>query len=549
MTYQKQKNSYIMINKGGGNMALDYIAFQRIIELVKRSIENGKIVKISQISNEEFLYVIRKENQNYNLLVSTHPNMSYLNLVSHKPESNQINTNLLMLLRKHLENGKIESVTQENNDRIVLIKVMNRDDYFRNTIHKLYIELIGRASNLIITTSEDVIIDSLKKIPLEYSNLRTIQPGIKYTLPEKPSDETLPYDLKNELDYLKIDIQKLKQDILSSNSIYITTNQEKTDFHFIPFKHMKGKVKKYEWYEGLEVYYSTALANERHRQFTSEMDRLAKNEIKKTEKKMKKLYEELQIAKDSTIYKEYGDLLLTYMQGKPIHSDSVEVIDEMTNQKRTIPYDKRYDVYKNANLYYKKYQKSKVAFVKIQEQITLCQDNLDYFNSVRYHLTKADYLTAMQIKEELMNLGYLKRNQKIVKNNSKNKKKTIKVYKPLAFKYKDTLIYAGQNNLQNEYLTFKMADKSFMFFHVQQGPGAHVVVMSRILDDEVKKIAANIAAYYSSYGSSSTVAVNYTLVKNIKKIPGGKPGKVIINNQKTIYVDPDYSLFQDFILH
>jgi predicted ribosome quality control (RQC) complex YloA/Tae2 family protein len=94
-----------------------------------------------------------------------------------------------------------------------------------------------------------------------------------------------------------------------------------------------------------------------------------------------------------------------------------------------------------------------------------------------------------------------------------------------------------------------MADKSHMFFHVQQGPGAHVVVMSNNIDEKLKRFVANIAAYYSSYKNSSTVPVNYTLVKNIKKIPGGKPGKVIINNQKTVYVDPDYSLFKDFIVN
>ena len=87
-----------------------------------------------------------------------------------------------------------------------------------------------------------------------------------------------------------------------------------------------------------------------------------------------------------------------------------------------------------------------------------------------------------------------------------------------------------------------------MFFHIQQGPGSHVVVFSDNITDDIKMMAANIAAYYSSYKDSSTVAVNYTLIKNIKKIPGGKPGKVIINNQKTVYVDPDYLLFKDFIL-
>ena len=152
----------------------------------------------------------------------------------------------------------------------------------------------------------------------------------------------------------------------------------------------------------------------------------------------------------------------------------------------------------------------------------------------------------MQIKEELINLGYFKKFIKPI-NNKKNEKKKEKVYKPLAIKYNDIYIYAGQNNLQNEYLTFKMAKKEYMFFHVKQGPGAHVVVAATKINDELMRLAANIAAYYSMYKNSSTVAVNYTLVKNIKKIPGGKPGKVIINNYKTTYVDPDYALFKDLI--
>ena len=113
-------------------MAFDYLVFNRILSLIEKDVNNGKIVKISQVSNEEFLFVVRNNNQNYNLLISTHPNMSYINLVSSKPESNHITSNLLMLFRKHLENGKIVSVSQQNNDRIACFHIANRDDYFRN---------------------------------------------------------------------------------------------------------------------------------------------------------------------------------------------------------------------------------------------------------------------------------------------------------------------------------------------------------------------------------------------------------------------------------
>lgn len=530
-------------------MAFDYLVFNRILTLIKNSLINGKIVKISQISNEEFLFVVRNNNQNYNLLISTHPNMSYLNIVSKKPESNQMNSNLLMLFRKHLENGKIVSITQQNDDRIALISVANRDDYFRNTTHNLYIELIGRASNIILTDENNTIIDSLKKIPLEYLNIRTIQPGIKYKLPDKPQDEKLPYDLENELNYRNISFDDLFEQIANSETIYIVKKNNKSNFHFIPFTYLDGEVYEYKWNLGLEEFYKDTLKNERHRQFTSEMEKLAKNEIKKSEKKVKKLQEELQLSKESVVYKYYADLLLTYMQGVKINSDKVEVFDEMENKTVIIPYDLRYDLYHNANLYYKKYQKSKVAIVKISEQIDLCLENIEYFNRIRFYLSEADVITAMQIKEELTSLNYFKKYQKPVKKNSSKKdKKAVKVYKPMAFNINGVKVFAGMNNLQNEYLTFKMADKSFMFLHVQQGPGSHVVIMSDKVDEQTKRIAANIAAYYSSYGKSSTVPVNYTLVKNIKKIPGGKPGKVIINNQKTVYVDPDYSIFKDFIL-
>ena len=195
----------------------------------------------------------QNNNQNYNLLISTHPNMSYLNIVKDKPESNHINTNLLMLFRKHLENGRIIDFCQKNNDRIVLISIVNRDDYFRNTTHKLYVELIGRASNIILTDDQEVIIDSLKKIPLEYTNVRTIQPGIHYTLPNKPENEKIPYDIENEISYRNETLENITKEILSSDTIYISKKDNKSDFHFIPFTFMEGEVNKYKWNVGLDI--------------------------------------------------------------------------------------------------------------------------------------------------------------------------------------------------------------------------------------------------------------------------------------------------------
>lgn len=522
------------------SMALDYLAFSRLIELIKQKIEGGKITRISQISAEEFLWHIRNENENYQLLISTHPNMSYINFVRQKPENAHLSSNLLLLLRKHLENGKITKIAQQNNDRVVLFEIISKDDYYNHTKKKLYVELIGRASNLILCDEEEKILDSLKKIPLAYTNLRTIQPGVHYQLPERPKTEKLPTDLENELVYRKISLQKLQEEIQSSEMIYLTRKENKCDFHFIPFTFMNGEIRSYLWHDGLEIYYRDILSSERHRQYTAELIKLAKSEIRKSEKKLAKLEEELILAKEAAIYKEYGDLLLTYGSESTIEDQQMIIENEFIGEPVRIFYDERYDLYQNANLYYKKYQKSKVAQIKIQEQIVLCKENIDYFNSVQFYLQQADLFSANQIKEELVAQGYFRKYGNLDKTfHKKNKKQAVKVYKPLAYQLGNVMIYAGLNHLQNEYLTFKMANKNYWFFHVEQGPGAHVVVFSEQLDETLIRASAMIAAYHSSFKNSSSVAISYTKVKNIKKIPGGKPGKVIITNQKTIYIDPD----------
>ena len=165
----------------------------------------------------------------------------------------------------------------------------------------------------------------------------------------------------------------------------------------------------------------------------------------------------------------------------------------------------------------------------------MTEDNLDYFKTIKFHLDNADVIVANEIKEELMNQGFFKQKNNLKKNNKKNKEKA---YRPQKYIFNNVSIEVGQNNLQNEYLTFKLSNKNDWFFHVQNGPGAHVVVHENKLNEALIRYAANLAAINSSQKNSSSVAVNYTLIKNVKKIPGGKPGKVIIKDQKTIFIDP-----------
>lgn len=523
-------------------MALDFLAFKRIVELLRNDLLNGKIERIFQISNEEFLFEIRNNNKNYHMMISTHPLMPYINLMNSKPKTISIHTNLVLVLRKYLENGKIVKIKQQNDDRIVLFEILGKDDYYQNTTKKLYIELIGRASNLILTNQEDLIIDCFKKIPIQYNNLRTLLPNVKYNLPDKPINQKLPISIENELQFRHITCEELTELIDNSEQIYVSENETKKDFHFFPFLNLQGKFQAYPWNEGIEKFYYNVLNQERQRQNISSIEKNVKLEIKKNSKKLDKLHQDLQKAYQSSDYKYYGDLLLTYAQDVQSVKNPMMIKDEENNQEVLIPMDEHLSVFKNAALYYKKYQKSKVAIEKVNEQIELTKNQLDYLKSIHFHLMHASLFAIKEIEEELMQQGILRKKQKINPKNNKNKKKVEKVYKPLQYKLDEVIISVGENNLQNEYLTFKIAHKNHYYFHVQQFHGAHVIVHSDILNESLIRHAANLAALHSEACESSSVAVDYTQVKNVKKIPGGKPGKVLINRQKTIFIDPSNDL-------
>ncbi len=524
-------------------MALDFLMFHRMIELTKKKILNGKITKISQISNEEFLFEIRNLNANHYLLISTHPLMPYLNLIEEKPNSITTSNHLVLLLKKHLENGKIVTFEQQNNDRIVLFEIQNRDEYFNHGMKKMFVELIGRASNLILTDENNQIMDCLKKIPIQYNHLRTLLPNVRYEFIPKPENFQLPISIQNELEYRKINLDELQKMIDSSDKIYITEAENKRDFHFFPFLYLQGTITEYEWHRGIEQFYQETLKNERRRQLIANYEKILKIELKKNKKKMDRLQQDLSNANDALHYKYLADLLLTYGQEIKKITNPLEIFDEEKQEMVSIPMDIRYDVFSNVNALYKKYRKAKVAQEKIQEQMMITQNQIDYLESIQYHLQNANPMTLKEIEEELIQQGIIKNTNKKTYH-KKNKKVVEKVYHPLQYHYHNVLISVGQNNLQNEYLTFKIAHKKDYYFHVQKFHGAHVILHTDQLTEERIRMAANLATLHSEASQSSSVAVDYTQVKNVKKIPGGKPGKVLIKQQKTIYIDPDVDLLK-----
>ena len=207
----------------------------------------------------------------------------------------------------------------------------------------------------------------------------------------------------------------------------------------------------------------------------------------------------------------------------------IEVKDFEDNDM-IIKLDPKLSIKDNANKYYNTYQKKRKGKKYIEEQIEIAQNELTYFNSLNEQLGIANYTDALDIKEELSSYGYLK------KNHSKNKKKKkVNLYQ---IKVDNHTISFGKNNIQNNYLSFEYAHSNYTWFHAKDYHGSHVVVDTDNPDEKIIRICANLAAYYSKGRYSSSVPVDYCLVKNLKKIKGGKLGFVTIRNQKTIYIDP-----------
>ncbi len=218
----------------------------------------------------------------------------------------------------------------------------------------------------------------------------------------------------------------------------------------------------------------------------------------------------------------------------------IELDNYYDNTKIMIDLDEKLSPKANAQKYYNKYQKAKNSINVLNEQINLTKKEIEYFDSLLTLMDNASYYDALEIKEELENLGYLKKKKKI-NSIRKNKKPAFETYYT-----KDGIeICIGKNNLQNDYLTFKHAHRYDTWFHVKDMPGSHVIVKGDQLDEYTIRLASNIAAYFSKGKNSSSVPVNYTLVKTLKKPNAAKPGQVILDKYKTIYIDPDASCLKE----
>ena len=541
-------------------MSFDGFFLHHMVEELRRELVNGRIQKINQPFEQELVLQIRSNRQSHRLLLSAHPVFGRIQLTQTTFENPAQPSTFIMVLRKYLQGALIESIEQVENDRIVEITVSNKNEIGDHIQATLIIEIMGKHSNiLLVDKSSHKILEVIKHVGFSQNSYRTLLPGSTYIAP--PSTESLnPFTIKDEKLFEILQTQETTaknlqslfqglgrdtanelENILVSDKLSTFRNffnQEtkpcltETSFSPVPFANQVGEPFT-SLSDLLDTYYKDKAERDRVKQQASELIRRVENELQKNRHKLKKQEKELLETDNAEEFRQKGELLTTFLHQVPNDQDQVILDNYYTNQPITIALDKALTPNQNAQRYFKRYQKLKEAVKYLTDLIEETKSTILYLESVETVLNQAGLEEIAEIREELIQTGFIRRRQR---------EKIQKRKKPEQYLASDgeTIIYVGRNNLQNEELTFKMARKEELWFHAKDIPGSHVVISGNLdPSDEVKTDAAELAAYFSQGRLSNLVQVDMIEVKKLNKPTGGKPGFVTYTGQKTLRVTPD----------
>lgn len=541
-------------------MSFDGFFLHHMVEELRRELVNGRIQKINQPFEQELVLQIRSNRQSHRLLLSAHPVFGRIQLTQTTFENPAQPSTFIMVLRKYLQGALIESIEQVENDRIVEITVSNKNEIGDHIQATLIIEIMGKHSNiLLVDKSSHKILEVIKHVGFSQNSYRTLLPGSTYIAP--PSTESLnPFTIKDEKLFEILQTQETTAKNLQSlfqglgrdtanelESILVSEklstfrnffNQEtkpcltETSFSPVPFANQVGEPFS-SLSDLLDTYYKDKAERDRVKQQASELIRRVENELQKNRHKLKKQEKELLATDNAEEFRQKGELLTTFLHQVPNDQDQVILDNYYTNQPITITLDKALTPNQNAQRYFKRYQKLKEAVKYLTDLIEETKATILYLESVETVLNQAGLEEIAEIREELIQTGFIRRRQR---------EKIQKRKKPEQYLASDgkTIIYVGRNNLQNEELTFKIARKEELWFHAKDIPGSHVVISGNLdPSDEVKTDAAELAAYFSQGRLSNLVQVDMIEVKKLNKPTGGKPGFVTYTGQKTLRVTPD----------
>ncbi|WP_147532015.1 Rqc2 family fibronectin-binding protein [Bacillus marasmi] len=559
-------------------MSFDGLFTRAMTNELSQALKGGRINKIQQPFPNELLMVIRANGKNHRLLLSIHPSYARAQLTNESYENPAEPPMFCMLMRKHLEGFILEDIHQIELDRIIVFEVKGRNELGDLSYKQLIVEIMGRHSNIILVDKDrKMILDSIKHVSFAVNSHRAILPGQPYILPPQ-QDKQNPFGL-NEDDILRrldFNAGKLDKQIVTNfagisplvakeilhqaglanrttlpkaflamlNKIYrhdylpaITENGGKEAYYLFPLDSHGGEAKTFSTLsEMLDRYYFGKAVRDRVKQQATDLLRFIINEKDKNEKKIGKLEATITEAERANEYQLFGELLTANLFSVTRGMKEIEVINyyDETGATVTIPLDPQKNPSDNAQRYFSKYQKAKNALEIVREQIALARNEVAYFDALLSQVETASPKDIEEIREELVEGGYIRDRRKRQAKKSVNAKPVLDSYTASD----GTEILVGKNNKQNDYLTNKLAARDDLWFHTKDIPGSHVVIRSKAPSEETILEAASLAAYFSKARESSSVPVDFTLVRHVKKPSGAKPGFVIYDHQQTVYVTP-----------
>jgi len=559
----------------GIHMAFDGL-FTYSITADLQQLVTGRITKIHQPNAQEVILHVRANGKNHKLLFSIHSSYARVHLTEQSIENPAEPPMFCMLLRKHLEGGFISSVKQLGFDRIIIVEIESKNEIGDPIVRQLHAEIMGRHSNLLLIDKEqDKIVDSLKHLPPSVNSFRTVLPGQPYLAPptqnkwnpQLVTEEELAtffVETKNAKDIVtqftgfsplhaeellyrmtsaSNRVQCFKEFIASfanggTSPMYVLANH-KTYFSPIELTHLHGDMTTYpNVHELLDRVFFARAERDRVKQQAGDLERWLQNEIDKLALKTKKLTKDYERASKLDQFQLYGELLMANIYSFEKGVKEVTVINYYSenSEEITIPVSERKTPIENAQGYYTKYTKAKNALIMVQQQLEKTKEEITYFEMLAQQVQQAAPGDIEEIREELAEQGYLKL------RHSKKKKKPVKPEPERYISSTGIAISVGKNNKQNDMLTFKIAKRTDIWLHTKDIPGSHVVIHSSEPDETTLREAATLAAYFSKARESSSVPVDYTDIRQVKKPNGAKPGFVIYFEQKTLYIDPDEAL-------
>lgn len=579
-------------------MAFDGVTIANIVSELKKELLGGRLYKIAQPEEDELLLTIRHPSGQKRLLISADASLPLIYLTASNKPSPQTAPNFCMLLRKHLQNGRITDISQPGLERIIRFDIEHLDDMGDLRRKILVAEIMGKHSNIIFCNDDGLIIDSIKHVSAAVSSVREVLPGKPYfiartqdkldplstdyahfraVLASRPqpvfkalygsftgispilaqelcqeagTDGERPTAALTESDYERLYLSfsemtaAVREERFTPNIAY--TNGSPVEYCALPLTiYGYGGSDCTVTYESisalLEHYYAEKNTLTRIRQKSADLRRIVQTALERNIKKYDLQQRQMKDTEKRETWRVYGELLNAYGYGAQPGAESLEAENFYTGEPVRIPLDPTLSATENAKKYFEKYNKLKRTHEALSELTKEVKEEIDHLESVSAALDIALYEEDLaQIKEELTESGYIRR-----KSGSRKQKITSKPYHYIS---SDGFhMYVGKNNYQNDELTFKFASGNDWWFHAKQAPGSHVIVKTNgdELPDRTFEEAGRLAAYYSSMRGVEKVEIDYVEKKHVKKPKGGKPGFVVYYTNYSLVIDSDISGIQE----